>query len=205
MVEVACLSKVFSHYGLDTSTSTVLDIGFGNGKFTTQLSCVFKEVVAIDKQSEAVNRLKQTAAQKNLSNLSVKNLEAKNIHLLGDNKFDMIIARNSLHFIPNIQKFYDDIKFLLKSHGVFIKISNPLFDLAYEEDIYKSSLIDAELKSFTEAKFKEELEDYWQSYVKQNFVNFCDPFRTHKEVFIGPIQEFELKTSRHLHLLPNCS
>ena len=128
-------------------------------------------------------------------------LDAKDLHTLGDNKFNVMIARNSLHFIPDIQKFYDDIKFLMKNHGIFLKVSNPLFDLVFPDDIFKSSLVDAELKNFTETKFKSELEEYWQTYVKENFVKYCDPFRTHKEVFVGEMQEFELKTSREIHLL----
>ena len=46
-----------------------------------------------------------------------------------DSVFNVIIAKNSLHFVSNIPKLYDDIKFLLRSHGIFVKISNPLFDL----------------------------------------------------------------------------
>ena len=64
-------------------------------------------------------------------NLLVLHISAEELPSLGDNVFNVIIARNSLHFISNIPKFYDDMKFLLRSHGIFVKISSPLFDLGW--------------------------------------------------------------------------
>ena len=63
--------------------------------------------------------------------LLVIHISAEELPSLGDNVFNVIIARNSLHFISNIPKFYDDMKFLLRSHGIFVKISSPLFDLGW--------------------------------------------------------------------------
>ena len=201
MSEIDCLLKIFTTYGIDTGTSRVLDIGCGNGKFTLELAAVFDEVVAIDASKEVVEKVTKLSQKRKLKNVEVLQIDAKDLHTLGDNKFNVIIARNSLHFIPNVEKFYDDIKFLLRSHGVFLKISNPLFDLVFPGDAFKSSLVDSELKSFTESRFRDELEEYWQTYVKENFVKYCDPFRTYKETFVGEMQEFEMKTSREIHLL----
>ena len=56
-------------------------------------------------------------------------MDAADLPSLGDNKFDVILTRNTLHFITDIPKFYDDVKFILRDHGMFIKISSPLFEL----------------------------------------------------------------------------
>ena len=138
-----------------------------------------------------------------------------------DSVFNVIIAKNSLHFVSNIPKLYDDIKFLLRSHGIFVKISNPLFDLGmnyiylehraepmvsfwfsvYSEDSQKSFLVNSELRNFTENKFGQELDDYWTAAVKQNFVQFCDPFRPNKMIFLSQLKEYEFQTCQQIHLI----
>ena len=67
--------------------------------------------------------------ERKIPNIKALQCSGNDLPTLGDNVFNVIIARNSLHFISNIPKLYDDIKFLLRSHGIFIKISSPLFDL----------------------------------------------------------------------------
>ena len=152
----------------------------------------------------------------------VLHISADELPSLGDNVFNVIIARNSLHFISNIPKLYDDMKFLLRSHGIFVKISSPLFDLGglgirssvksfrvqvvydisvFTEDSQKSFLINSELKNFTENKFEQELKEYWDTKVKENFVKFCDPFRTGKIVFLSTLKQYEFQTSEIIHLM----
>ena len=113
----------------------------------------------------------------------------------------MIIAKNSLHFVSDIPKLYDDIKFLLRSHGIFVKISSPLFDLVYREDSQKSFLVNSELRNLTENKFEQELNEYWTAGTKKNFVQFCDPFRTGKLIFLSQLKEYEFQTCQEIHLV----
>ena len=155
--------------------------------------------------------------------ISALHLNASELPKFGDNRFNVILSRNSLHFIENIPKFYDDVRFILRSHGIFIKISSPLFDLGkwyssnwyilvlghplnflfsvYPEDSHKSFFINSELKNFTENKFQQELNKYWADYVKSNFVKYCDPFRKKKLIFLAKLEEFEQQTSQEVHLL----
>ena len=62
--------------------------------------------------------------------IAAHNIDASDLSKFGDNVFDVILCKNSLHFIENIPKFYDDVRFVMRSHGIFIKISSPLFELS---------------------------------------------------------------------------
>ena len=75
------------------------------------------------------------------------------------------------------------------------------FISVYSPDSHKSFLIDSELKNFTENKFEEELHQYWTSEVKQNFVQYCDPFRGGKLIFLEKLKEYEFQTCQEIHLL----
>ena len=162
---------------------------------------VFRQVVCVDSSTDVVEQFRLKVAERKIDNVVAKQFDAKDLHHLGDADFTVIVVRNSLHFIEDIPKFYDDLKFVLKSCGVFLKISSPLFDLNFPEDSFKSSLIDSELKTFLETKFRTELEEYWQDHVKSNFVRHCDPFRKVKHKFLGELEVYEVKTSKVIHLL----
>ena len=71
----------------------------------------------------------------------------------------------------------------------------------FTEDSQKSFLINSELKNFTENKFEQELNEYWQTKTKENFVKFCDPFRTGKIVFLSRLKLYEFQTSEIIHLV----
>ena len=94
MPEMECLLKIFSSYGIDPNTSKVLDIGCGNGKFTLELAKVFQEVLGIDSSSEVINNVRKAALRQNIKNLSLKLLDPKELHTLGENRFNVIITRN---------------------------------------------------------------------------------------------------------------
>ena len=143
------LIDVLRSHGIDPARSSVLDIGTGNGKFSLELANMFQDVITIDSDGEAVRKINEKISSRKIANIKgigneMMNINVDNIMLmlyvvlhisadelpsLGDNVFNVIIARNSLHFISNIPKLYDDMKFLLRSHGIFVKISSPLFDL----------------------------------------------------------------------------
>ena len=71
----------------------------------------------------------------------------------------------------------------------------------FTEDSQKSFLINSELKNFTENKFEEELNEYWETEVKENFVKYCDPFRIGKLVFLSSLKQYEFQTSEIIHLM----
>ena len=157
MSKIESFLQILSSYNINPGATTILDIGFGNGKFTLELGKIFKKVVAIDKSAESVKTFQKRASD--YSNISgenehlynhfcleyfpAHNIDASELSKFGDNVFDVILCRNSLHFIKNIPKFYDDVRFVMRSHGIFIKISSPLFDLSKD-----FPLIDTRLKLF---------------------------------------------------------
>ena len=71
----------------------------------------------------------------------------------------------------------------------------------FTEDSQKSFLINSELKNFTENKFEQELNEYWEAKVKENFVKYCDPFRNEKIVFLSLLNQYEFQTCEIIHLM----
>ena len=71
----------------------------------------------------------------------------------------------------------------------------------FTEDSQKSFLINSELRNFTENKFEQELNEYWETFVKENFFKYCDPFRTGKIVFLSRLKQYEFQTSEIIHLM----
>ena len=157
MSNIESVLKILSSYNINPGSTTILDIGCGNGKFTRELGNIFKKVVAIDSSAAAVKKLRKLASDySNISgnvcimpwfenidmpwfeiyryicilSIAAHNIDASDLSKFGDNVFDVILCKNSLHFIENIPKFYDDVRFVMRSHGIFIKISSPLFELS---------------------------------------------------------------------------
>ena len=216
MSELNNFCRILESHGIDPSSSCILDIGCGNGNFTLELSKIFKKVVAIDSSEEAVKKINNILQGGENNNISVLHLDASKLMSFGDDSFDVILVRNSLHFVDDVAKLYDDVKFILKSHGIFIKISNPLFQLSklmhfsfsvkfsfsvYPEDANKSFLVNAEVRNFTETKFIKQLESYWTDRVKENFVKFCDPFRKEKLPFLSTLHTYELESCQRVHII----
>ena len=98
MSEMDCLMKIFTTYGIETGTSRVLDIGCGNGKFTLELAAVFDEVLAIDDSKEVVEKVTKLSRNRIRKNVTVMQMNAKDLHTLGDNKFNVIIAMLKMQF-----------------------------------------------------------------------------------------------------------
>ena len=68
MSKIESLLQILSSYNISPEATTILDIGFGNGKFTIELGKIFKKVVAIDSSAGAVKTLKKRASD--YSNIS---------------------------------------------------------------------------------------------------------------------------------------
>ena len=68
MSKIESFLQILSSYNISPEATTILDIGFGNGKFTIELGKIFKKVVAIDSSTEAVKTLKKRASD--YSNIS---------------------------------------------------------------------------------------------------------------------------------------
>ena len=68
MSNIESVLKILSSYNINPGSTTILDIGCGNGKFTRELGNIFKKVVAIDSSAAAVKKLRKLASD--YSNIS---------------------------------------------------------------------------------------------------------------------------------------
>lgn len=100
----------------------VLDYGCGTGTASCEFASLVKEISGIDISSEMIRIAKEKAAAGKIDNV---NFEKADIF---DNKyqnesFDVILAFNMLHTVPNPQNTTHRINDLLKADGLFISIT----------------------------------------------------------------------------------
>lgn len=100
----------------------VLDYGCGTGTAACQFSALVKEVQAIDISSNMIEIAREKAAVANIENVSFEQGD------IFDSKysneiFDVILAFNMLHTVPNPQDVILRVKELLKPNGLFISVT----------------------------------------------------------------------------------
>ena len=100
----------------------VLDYGCGTGTASCEFASLVKEINGIDISSEMIRIAKEKSAASKVDNV---NFEKANIF---DNKyqnesFDVILAFNMLHTVPNPQSVVQRVNDLLKHEGLFISIT----------------------------------------------------------------------------------
>ena len=66
------LIDVLRSNGIDPASSSVLDIGTGNGKFSLELANMFQEVITIDSDGEAVQRINEKISNRKIANIKGK-------------------------------------------------------------------------------------------------------------------------------------
>jgi 2-polyprenyl-3-methyl-5-hydroxy-6-metoxy-1,4-benzoquinol methylase len=100
----------------------VLDYGCGTGTAACQFSALVKEIQAIDISSNMIEIAREKAAVAKIDNV---NFEQGDIFdsKYSNEKFDVILAFNMLHTVPNPQDVIVRIKELLKPDGLFISVT----------------------------------------------------------------------------------
>ena len=63
------LLDVLRSHGIEPSISSVLDIGTGNGKFSLELANMFKDVITIDSDGEAVKKINEKISSRKIANI----------------------------------------------------------------------------------------------------------------------------------------
>ena len=66
------LIDVLRSHGIDPARSSVLDIGTGNGKFSLELANMFQDVITIDSDGEAVQRINEKISNRKIANIKGK-------------------------------------------------------------------------------------------------------------------------------------
>ena len=190
-------------YKISPKHASCLDLGCGGGEITLKLSPYFKFIHGIDKLIHLVSKARASSLGTTnvlFSEIDVKDLSSSNLSV----DFQVVIARNALHFVEDVPQLFEDISSILKlgGGGVFLVITSPLFELGVENDSELSSLVNNEFEEFCEANFAEELNDYWNEGVRRNFAQYCDPEKTlyYNEKF-DTVDRFQWTSSSHVHLL----
>ena len=63
------LFDVLRSHGIEPGSSSVLDIGTGNGKFSLELANMFRDVITIDSDGEAVQKINEKISARKIANI----------------------------------------------------------------------------------------------------------------------------------------
>lgn len=103
-------------------SDSVLDYGCGTGTASCQFSSLVKEIDAIDISSKMIEASQEKAALGNIENV---NFEQSDIFdkQYSSKSYDVILAFNMLHTVPNPQDVTQRIHEILSPDGLFISVT----------------------------------------------------------------------------------
>lgn len=99
-------------------TESVLDVGCGNGKTTSEIAARVPKgrVIGVDASAKMIVFAAEHAASSLYSNLEFAVADARHLHF--NQEFDLVVSFNALHWIPEQALALESIRAALKSHGV---------------------------------------------------------------------------------------
>jgi len=100
----------------------VMDYGCGTGTASCEFSSLVKEIQGIDISSEMIRIAKEKAVVSKIENVTFEKADLFE-DKFQDELFDVILAFNMLHTVPNPQDIVHRINDLLKPDGLFISIT----------------------------------------------------------------------------------
>lgn len=100
----------------------VMDYGCGTGTASCEISSLVKEIQGIDISSEMIRIAKEKAVVSKIENVIFEKADLFE-DKFQDVSFDVILAFNMLHTVPNPQDIVHRINDLLKPDGLFISIT----------------------------------------------------------------------------------
>ena len=103
----------------------VLDFACGTGIVTLPMAASAGEVLAIDIAPEMVERIRKKAAEQQVKNLTVRNLDLFDPSLL-PGSFDAVTAFNVLCYLKDLPAALARIRQLLRPGGVFLSATDCL-------------------------------------------------------------------------------
>ena len=108
-------------------SNIVLDYGCGTGTISCEFANQVKEIHAIDISSKMIEIAKEKAVVSKVENVSFVQADIFG-HGYKKESFDVILAFNMLHTVPNPQNVMQRIYELLKPEGLFISVTPCLRD-----------------------------------------------------------------------------
>lgn len=103
-------------------SDVVLDYGCGTGTVACKLANQVKEIQAIDISSKMIEIAKEKAVVSKIENVNFAQGDIFDDSYEKES-FDVILAFNMLHTVPNPQKVLQRIHQLLKPQGVFVSVT----------------------------------------------------------------------------------
>ena len=104
------------------SSDIVLDYGCGTGTTSCEIANQVKEIHAIDISTKMIEIAKEKAVIRKIENINFVETDIFDERYEKES-FDVILAFNMLHTIPNPQKIVQRIDELLKREGLFISVT----------------------------------------------------------------------------------
>jgi len=97
-------------------TERVLEVAAGTGLVTQALAQVAQEVVAVDYALAMVDKLKARVEAAELKNVRCRQADIYALPFEAAS-FDVVVACNVLHLLPDLPKAYEAMLYVLKPHG----------------------------------------------------------------------------------------
>jgi ubiquinone/menaquinone biosynthesis C-methylase UbiE len=119
------------------SVGTILDVACGPGIVTAALAKHAHQVVAFDLTPEMLDRARQRCSQTGLNNVAFGEGSATDLPY-GDNSFDAVATRLSIHHFPEPSRVLAEIFRVLKPDGTFV-----LADVVSSDNAEESALQNA--------------------------------------------------------------
>lgn len=104
------------------SSDRVLDYGCGTGTAACQFSALVKEIQAIDISSNMIEIAREKSAAGSIENVSFEQGDIFDSKYSNET-FNVILAFNMLHTVPNPQNVMLRVEELLKPDGLFISVT----------------------------------------------------------------------------------
>lgn len=100
----------------------VLDYGCGTGTASCEFASLVKEISGIDISSEMIRIAKEKSAASKVDNVNFEKADIFDDRYQNES-FNVILAFNMLHTVPNPQSVVQRVNDLLKHEGLFISIT----------------------------------------------------------------------------------
>lgn len=110
----------------DLSSSIILEIGAGTGRFSYAIAKKAKKVVAIDISSNMLSKLKEKSENNSIYN--IQTIKGDFLDIDFTEKFDYIFSFSSIEYIKDKEALFEKISKLLKPQGyIFITTAHNTF------------------------------------------------------------------------------
>lgn len=111
------LARTRSYLGRDDS---VLELGCGTGSTALTLSDAVAEILGTDISSGMIDIAREKTRTQGIENARFMVATADDLTAAGERRFDVVMAFNLMHLVPDAEATLDDVATLLKPGGLFI-------------------------------------------------------------------------------------